>query len=214
MKKIAILTLTVAFATATTAFVMHQNGTLSIGEKAPRSGLKMKDVSGNMLALNDLKKENGLLVIFSCNNCPFVVGGPGYGEGWENRYNELNGLAARSEVGMVLVNSNEGKRSGADSFEKMVERAQEKGYKAHYVMDTNSQLANAFGARTTPHVFLFGKDMELIYAGAIDDSNEKAAGVKEHWLKNALAKVAAGTPDAIDPKSTRQKGCSIKRVKK
>jgi len=170
-------------------------------------------VSGDQLALADIKQENGLLVIFSCNTCPFVVGAPGYGSCWETRYNDLHDQAKAAGIGMVLVNSNEAKRSGADSFDAMKKKAAEQSYTSHYVVDQNSALANAFGAKTTPHVFLFDKDMKLVYRGAIDDNNKDKNEVKEPWLKNALSLTSSGKSATISPNSTRQMGCSIKRVK-
>jgi len=169
-------------------------------------------VNGNEYSLNDLKKENGLLVIFSCNSCPFVVGNGEGSEGWEGRYNQLNDIASRAKIGMVLVNSNEAKREGDDSFENMKTRAAEKEYKSYYVMDSNSELANAFGAKTTPHVFLFDKDMKLIYKGAIDDNVKSAKEVKDDYLKAAMRAVVSGKE--IPTKETKATGCSIKRVNK
>jgi len=186
--------------------------TLKMGAVAPKSDTKMKGVDGKEYSLNDLKKEKGLLVIFSCNSCPFVVGNDEGSEGWEGRYNEIYELASKSNIGMVLVNSNEAKRDGDDSFEKMQEHAKEQGYKSQYVMDVNSELANAFGAKTTPHVFLFDKDMKLIYKGAIDDNVKSAKEVKDSYLKVAMRQLAAGSE--IKKNETKATGCSIKRVNK
>lgn len=183
---------------------------LEIGDVAPMQDVKMDDVSGRSLSLADLKQANGLLVIFSCNTCPFVVGGEG-SEGWEERYRELAVTAGGTGLGMVLVNSNEAKRGGDDSMDAMKAHAKEKSYRMPYLVDTNSALANAFGARTTPHVYLFDKDMKLVYKGAIDDNHEKASEVKERYLQNAMKNLAAGK--AIDPATTKNLGCSIKRVK-
>ena len=72
-------------------------------------------------------------------------------------------------------------------------------------------VADAFGARTTPHIFLFGADNALEYKGAIDDNVDKADSVKEPWLRDALKAMNAGKK--IDPNDTRNIGCSIKRVK-
>ena len=66
-------------------------------------------------SLKDIKKENGLIVIFSCNTCPFVVGTEDF-PGWENQYNPLYNMALKANIGFVLVNSNQGKRAGVDSF--------------------------------------------------------------------------------------------------
>ena len=187
----------------------HAGESLKIGQKAPLSNLKMKDVSGSEFSLESLKKENGLLVIFSCNTCPFVVGNF-MNEGWEGRYNEVFDRSDSNNVGMVLINSNEAKRSGADSFEAMVEHSKKMNYKSAYLLDVVHKLADAFGAKTTPHVFLFDKDMNLVYKGAIDDSVKSKEKVKEHYLKNAMNNLAGGKE--IKPNETKNIGCSIKRI--
>jgi thioredoxin-related protein len=185
---------------------------LNIGDSAPKTEVKMKGVDEKNYSLADLKKEKGLLVVFSCNTCPFVVGNDEGSEGWEGRYNEIYELASKLNVGMVLVNSNEAKREGDDSFEKMKEHSKEQAYKSQYVMDKNSELANAFGAKTTPHVFLFDKDMKLVYKGAIDDNVKNAKEVKDSYLKVAIRLMASGS--GIKNSETKATGCSIKRVNK
>lgn len=183
---------------------------IGIGEKAPSAKLKMQDVSGENYSLNDLVEQNGLLVIFSCNDCPFVVG-RGDKEGWEDRYPKYSKMTSGNGIGMVLVNSNEAKRPGIDSMDEMKMRAKDKGYTTKYVLDQNSKLADAFGAKTTPHVFLFNADMVLVYKGAIDDNVDSAKGVEEYYLEDALNALVNGK--RIDPNSTKNIGCSIKRVK-
>jgi hypothetical protein len=184
--------------------------TLAIGASAPKTDLKMKSISGRELSLNDIKKENGLLVIFSCNGCPFVIGGEG-SEGWEGRYDELRKYAESNKIGMVLVNSNEAKRDKGDDLESMKTRAKEHGFsQCNYVLDVNSELANAFYARTTPHVYLFDKNMKLVYKGAIDDNVDDSKKVNAPYLKNAIGNLVAGK--SIDPAETKPVGCSIKRA--
>lgn len=183
---------------------------LKLGKIAPLKETKMKDVSGKEFSLVDLKKENGLLVIFSCNTCPFVVGSIN-NEGWEGRYNTIYDLATKNNIGMALINSNEGKRKSADSFEAMKKRSADQQYKANYLLDKNNTLADKFGASTTPHIFLFDKDMKLVYKGAIDDNVKNAKTVKENWLLNAMDNIHKGIK--IDPAETRNSGCSIKRLK-
>lgn len=182
---------------------------LQLGSALPASDTKMKDVSGKDLSLKELVGKNGLLVVFSCNTCPFVVGSEG-SEGWEGRYPELAAYSARFGVGVAFVNSNEAKRDAGDSFADMQKRYADKKYNGHYLLDAGSVVADAFGARTTPHVFLYNKDMKLAYKGAIDDNVGSAAAVKERWLQNAIDHMVAGK--AIDPATTRNVGCSIKRV--
>lgn len=181
------------------------NAQLKLGAKAPMSKEKMADVSGKEYSLNDLKSENGLLVIFSCNTCPYVIG-------WEDTYPGLGELTKKHEVGMVLVNSNEAKRKKDDSMDGMKEHYKVAGYNSAYVLDSQSKLADAFGAKTTPHVYLFDKNMELVYRGCIDDKYENKSDVaSKHYLNDAINAMVEGSE--IKPAETKQTGCSIKRVK-
>ena len=183
----------------------------AIGEKAPMTTAPLIGVDGQSNTLLDLKGDNGLLVIFSCNTCPFVVGNGTKTEGWEGRYNDLAALAESLNIGMVLVNSNEAKREGDDSLPAMKRHAMEAGYTMPYVMDEGSKLANACGARTTPHVYLYNGDLELAYRGSIDDHVNRAEEVKERYLDTAMQRMADGKK--IKTAETKAVGCSIKRVK-
>lgn len=186
--------------------------TIELGTDCPMSDVKMKNIAGAESSLNDLKQANGLLVVFSCNTCPFVIGDGEGSEGWEGRYNKVNEIAKANQVGMVLVNSNHAKREKGDGMDDMIKRAKEKVYTMHYVLDEGSSLANAFGARTTPHVFLFDKNMKLVYRGAIDDNVKSASAVRANYLERAIQALAAGK--RIKMNDTKAVGCSIKRVAK
>lgn len=183
---------------------------LEVGAKAPMTDYKMEDVNGDAHTLSSLAGENGVLVIFSCNTCPFVVGRGDKTEGWEGRYNDVFKMASNSGFGSVLVNSNEAKRDNEDSKEAMMRQMNEKNYMMPYVIDKNNQLADAFGARTTPHVYLFDKNMTLVYVGAIDDNVDSSKEVKERYLYDALEAVSKG--EKVSTSSTKPLGCSIKRV--
>ena len=184
---------------------------LPIGEAAPMTSLAMVGVDVKKHSLDEMKGDNGLLVVFSCNTCPFVVGRGDKTEGWEGRY---NGLAAQAEsmgIGMVLVNSNEAKREGDDSFDAMKSHADAAGYTMPYLVDKDATLADAFGARTTPHVYLFNRDLKLAYRGSIDDNVNRADEVKKEYLQMAMKQMAADKK--IKTQETKAVGCSIKRVK-
>ncbi len=164
----------------------------------------MKSTKNSELALKDLKGEKGMLVIFSCNTCPFVLA-------WEDRYAYLSKLTTDHGMGFALINSNEAKRNGDDSMEEMVAHAKDKGYPdIAYLVDNNSALANAFGAKATPHVFLFDENWNLVYEGAIDDNHKDIKGVQEQYLNQAIENLANGKK--IEPENTKAIGCSIKRV--
>jgi thioredoxin-related protein len=179
---------------------------LKLGAVAPLQDHKMTHFDGSEHTLNSLKTDRGLLVVFSCNTCPYVIG-------WEDTFEGLSQAANEAGMNMVLVNSNEAFRDGVDSQEAMSAHASEMGYNVPYVIDHGSKLADAFGAQTTPHVFLFDGAMKLIYKGSINDKyeNKEKVATKEYLL-DALQAYAAGKK--IEPASTRQIGCSIKRVEK
>lgn len=183
-------------------------GQVKLKEKAPLSAVKMKNTQGGELSLLDAKKEKGLIVVFSCNTCPFVVGTPDF-PGWERQYNDLNDLAAQNNIGFVLVNSNEAKRDGGDSFDAMIEHAKETKYTMPYLVDVNSQLANALKATSTPHIYMFNENMELVYVGSIDNIWDSKRKSDEPFLKNAIQ--ALGVGNKIKTADTAAKGCSIKR---
>lgn len=183
---------------------------LKIKDPAPITTFNMKGVDDSSLNLIQANKKNGLIVIFSCNSCPFVVGSDDF-PGWEKQYDTLYSMALANEIGLILVNSNEGKRNQADSFEEMKKHAKEQQYAMPYLMDHQSELANAFGAKTTPHVYFFNENLNLIYSGSIDNSWDKSRSQDEPYLLNAID--AKGNQKKIKPNSTEPKGCGIKRVK-
>jgi protein-disulfide isomerase len=91
----------------------------------------------------------------------------------------------------------------------MKERSLKMNYETTYLLDENNKLADAFGASTTPHIFLFNQDLKLVYKGAIDDNVDSKKLVKSKWLSDALKNL--GAKKEINPSTTRNSGCSIKR---
>jgi thioredoxin-related protein len=194
----------------TSAYLSNDPKPLKIGKTAPLQSEKMRNVDGTELSLSDSKQEKGLLVVFSCNTCPFVVGNEHFA-GWEKQYNTIHTLAKESKIGMVLVNSNEGKRDKDDAFDAMVDHSKTLGYTMPYLLDRNSKLADAFGAKTTPHVYLFNADMKLVYSGSIDNTWDSKRTEDIHYLSDALSQLS--TDAKITLQETPPRGCGIKRVK-
>ncbi|MBX7225470.1 MAG: redoxin domain-containing protein [Chitinophagales bacterium] len=185
------------------ALSFYQVTPLKPGTKMPKGFSRLKEVNNQYLILKDVYQENGLCVIFSSNTCPFVTS-------YESRYNTLYELCKKNKIGMLVVNSNEAKRTGDDSYKEMQKHAKEKGYKFYYAEDKSSKLADAFNAQTTPEAFLFDNTQILRYRGAIDD-NSKAELVKLNYLQDAIKAMTA--KKVIATKETKVTGCSIKRVK-
>ncbi|MEI6488461.1 MAG: thioredoxin family protein [Bacteroidota bacterium] len=178
------------------------NSELEIGKPIPLAKNKLLDISGKEVTLNDVKGENGLLVIFSCNTCPYVKLS-------ESRILASADTARRNKIGIILINSNEAQRNEDDSYEEMKKYAISQNYTFHYVVDKNSIIADAFGATRTPHCFLFDKS-GLVYRGAIDDNVKDATEVKEHYLFEAMNAIGMGKK--VMTNSTKSIGCSIKRL--
>ncbi|MFW6275347.1 MAG: thioredoxin family protein [bacterium] len=199
MKSLLVLLITTV---TLSGFAADSKDKLKIGDKATHTDLEMKDVSGKMVSIDDVKKDNGVLVLFSSNTCPFVMR-------WEERYLDAKKWADKNNVGMIVLNSNYHNRDGVDSFEAMKEKADDKGYNFYYVVDKDSRIANAYGGQTTPHAFLFNGDGELVYKGAIDDNYKSADQVSQAYLKDAIKSLGNGEKVAVT--ETEPIGCSIKR---
>ena len=176
---------------------------LPLGSTLPLGDVQMEDISGRNLSLNEVKADNGLLVIFSCNTCPWVIK-------WEDRYPVVQELATVNDIGIILLNPNEDYRDKGDGMEDMILHAEKAGYNLPYVLDKNHRLADAFGASRTPHVYLFNAEDKLVYVGAIDDNANSAADVEVFYVEDAIEQLSAG--QAITRSSTKSIGCTIKRL--
>ena len=144
----------------------NDKNSLSIGETLPIPNYKMKSVDGSFYSLNDLKTEEGILVIFTCNTCPFVVM-------WEDRYKMLEEYCKKNNIGMAYINSNYKRRNSVDSYKSMIKHSKNMNYNYEYLVDNKSKLANTFNAKTTPRIFLFDETNTLIYKGSIDRKTNK-----------------------------------------
>ncbi len=178
---------------------------LPIGSKLPEADLKMKDISGNEMTMKSAAKKNGLLVMFSSNGCPYVIKN-------EQRTLTIAEYALRNNVGVVLLNSNEAQRDEDDSFEAMKSYAKNLQYRWPYLLDENSVVANAFDAKRTPEVFLFNRDLTLVYHGAIDDNPADELAVTRQHLREAINEMV--NEKSITVKETKGIGCIIMRKKK
>lgn len=201
MRSISILALILA----TFSFMAFTfNEVLPIGSTLPKGDVKLKDIAGNEISLKDVKQKNGLLVMFSCNTCPYVVKN-------QQRTKAICTYAQKSDVGIIILNSNEGQRNNDDSYAAMKEYASGQQYKWKYAVDQNHVLADAFGASRTPECFLFDKDLKLVYHGAIDNSPASEENVTRKHLQIAIDEMIAGKE--IATKESKSVGCGIKRIR-
>jgi thioredoxin-related protein len=201
MKK--ILSVALPFAAATMLAVAPLSDPLPLGSPIPKADVKMKDISGKEVSLKDAQKKNGLLVMFSCNTCPYVIKNQG-------RTTEVAKYALGNDIGIAILNSNEANRSGDDSFDAMKDYASGQKYDWSYLVDKNSAMADAFGANRTPECFLFDKNGKLVYHGAIDDNPSNAGAVSRKHLVSAIDEMVAGKDVSV--KESKSVGCTIKRL--
>jgi len=185
------------------AFRPGTDGELPIGASMPKADVKMKDVTGKEVTLKDAVKENGLLVMFTCNTCPYVIKNQG-------RTKEICQYASSKGLGVMLLNSNEAQRQADDSFDEMKAYAKDQNYGWFYAVDQNNVLADAFGASRTPECFLFDKSGKLVYHGAIDDNPGDNSRVSRKHLQQAIDESLSGKEVSI--KTSRSVGCNIKRI--
>ncbi|MBL0270844.1 MAG: thioredoxin family protein [Chitinophagaceae bacterium] len=176
---------------------------LPLGSPIPKPDLKMKDVSGKEISLQEARTDKGLLVMFSCNTCPYVIKN-------QSRAYEVCKYALGSGLGVAVLNSNEAQRSADDSYDEMKAYAKDQGYGWYYMVDQNSSLADAFGANRTPECFLFDGSGKLVYHGAIDDNPNDAGAVSRKHLRVAIDEVLGGKEVTL--KQSRSVGCGIKRL--
>lgn len=176
---------------------------LQVGDIAP--DFKLKNVHGDIISMEeDYPDAKGFIVIFTCNHCPYAVM-------YEDRIIALHNKYAPKGYPVIAINPNDPEVQPADSYEKMIERAEEKDFPFDYVFDEYQAVFPAYGASRTPHVFLLDNTRKVRYIGAIDDSAQDAAAVTRRYVEEAIRAMDKGKEP--DPNFTKAIGCSIK-VKK
>jgi peroxiredoxin len=172
--------------------------TLTIGTEAPQFDLP--GVDGQSHSLDEYADAQVLVLIQSCNHCPYV-------QAWEGRMTELQREYGDRGVRLVAINSNDASTHPEDSFDEMKARAERQGFNFDYLYDESQEIARALGSERTPEVFVFDSDRRLVYHGAIDDSRDEDA-VTQRYLRDALEAVLEGRePDVRD---TPPVGCTVK----
>ena len=171
----------------------------NFGWKPP--AFSLPSVDGSMVSLDDVKGENGTVVVFICNHCPYVQ------SIIDRIVRDANDLASHG-VSFVAICSNDADSYPEDSFDKMKDFAKAHNFSFHYLHDETQQVAKAWDAICTPDFFGFNKDMELQYRGRLDASNKQAAQGARRELYEAMQQVATTGKGPEDQISSM--GCSIK----
>uniref|UniRef100_A0A832G6K6 Thioredoxin family protein n=1 Tax=Ignavibacterium album TaxID=591197 RepID=A0A832G6K6_9BACT len=172
---------------------------LKIGSKAP--DFNLLGVDNKFYSLDSFADKKILIVIFSCNHCPYV-------QAYEQRIISIQKDFAEKGVQIVAINSNEDKNYPEDSFDEMIKRSSEKQFNFPYLRDETQEVAKAYGATHTPEIFLFDQERKLRYHGKIDDNWKEPEKVKYQYLRNAIEEVLEGKEVSIP--ETFSIGCTIK----
>ena len=170
---------------------------VKLGSKAP--DFNLPNIDGENISLEHFKADV-LVVIFTCNHCP-------YAKAVEDRLIEL-GNRYSGMVDFVLVSSNDAENYPADSPEKMAEQARNKEYPFPYLFDETQEIAKAYSAVCTPDIFLYNNERRLEYRGRLDDNWQNPNQVEREELKMAIEAILNGK--GIDFKQIPSMGCNIK----
>jgi peroxiredoxin len=173
--------------------------TLEIGDKAP--DFKLKATDGKIYELSDFSDTETLVIFFTCNHCPYVLGSDETTRETALKFQEKG-------VRFVAINSNSPNTYPEDDFDHMVERMEEKKFPWLYLYDETQEIASKYGALKTPHFYVFNKDRELLYTGRGVDSPRDTSRMTVNDLDRALVEVTQNKKVSIS--KTNPIGCNIK----
>lgn len=177
------------------------NTVLNIGDQAP-AWKDLPGVDGKKHSLADLKDKDIVVVVFTCNSCPFAVEYEDRIIAFAKKYATTDG-----KVALLAINVN---KVEADSFPKMQERAKAKGFPFPYIYDESQKIARDFGATFTPEFYVLNKERRIAYMGGFDD-NSDASQAKMNYLHAAVDAVLQGTKPAVT--ETLPRGCRVRYVR-
>lgn len=164
----------------------------------------LKNVDGKNVSLASMKDTKGVIVIFTCNHCPFS-------KAYEQRIMNLDKKYAPQGYPVVAINPNDPVTYPDDSYENMQKIAKEKGYSFPYLLDETQQVAKDFGASRTPHVFIVKNDkgkFYLEYIGAIDNNADEPEKADIKYVEQVVDALLSGNKTPYT--ETKAIGCTIK----
>ena len=165
---------------------------------------KLKNINGKAVALADYKDAKGFIVVFTCNHCPFS-------KAYEQRIIDLDKKYAAKGFPVIAINPNDKNVEPEDSYDNMVANAKTKNFTFPYLYDESQEIAAAYGATRTPHVFVLQKTAKgniVKYIGAIDDNTDEPGAVTKRYVEDAVNELLNGKEVTVA--STKALGCSIK----
>ena len=181
--------------------VLLESVIVPLGSRMP--DFELNDPFGKLYSSASLFGERGLLVVITCNHCPYAIAV------WP-RVIRLAQYARGMKIQTVAVNPNINPHYPDDAPEKMKDKIKQLGIDFPYLIDEAQTLARQLKAQCTPDIYLYDAQHKLVYHGRIDDNWKDEASITREELKEALNNLASGQP--IDPKQMPSMGCSIKWV--
>ena len=173
--------------------------TLELGATAPDFFVAGTD--GKNYSLADFESASTLVVFFTCNHCPFVVGSDEVTRATAEKFQDKG-------VAFIGINSNSEKTNPTDDFDQMVSRMKEQNFPWVYARDASQEVAQAYGALRTPHFYVFDADRKLVYCGRGVDQPRDTSKMQVNDLEKALAEVTAG--QSVSVPLTNPIGCNVK----
>lgn len=173
--------------------------TMSIGSNAIEFTLPATD--GRKYNLKDFDQADVLVVFFTCNHCPYVIGSDEVTRQTAEKYMDKS-------VRFVGINSNSKNTYRDDDFPHMVERMEKYKFPWIYLYDESQDIARAYGALRTPHFYVFNKKRELVYTGRALDNPKDTSKMTINDLDRVLSEITTGKPVSID--MTNPLGCNVK----
>ena len=198
MKTIILYGLAAAIAFLSLSFSASDTG-YQIGDTA--QDFTLDGVDNKKVTLSNYVGDDGVIVIFTCNTCP-------YAQLYEDRIIEIHNKYAGQGFPVLAINPNDPEMKPGDSFAEMQVRAKDKSFPFPYVFDENQDVFPKFGATRTPQAFVLDNRLTIRYIGAIDDNPQDAGSVQTNYIESAIEAIRAGKNP--DPEITKAIGCGIK----
>lgn len=172
--------------------------------KSEVADFTLPGVNGQKVSLNQYQDQKGVIVVFTCNHCPFA-------KAYEDRIQALDSKFSAQGFPVLAINPTDPISYEEDTFEKMKERASFKGYTFPYLADASQAVSKKFGATKTPHIFILSNNkgkFTVEYIGAIDDNPQDPSGVNRRFVEEAVNNLLSGKP--VGTTTTKAIGCVIK----
>lgn len=177
---------------------MSEGAELQPGQRAPR--FELGDTHGEPVALPEAGEAVAVVVVWTCNHCPYALA-------WHERICDVAREYRDAGVETIAINSNDQEGYPADSLERMRDRVDTEDWPMPYLHDADQEVARAFGAQTTPDLFVLDSELVLRYRGAPDGDHQDPSQ-RAMWLRGSLESVLSG--EQPEPPETDPVGCSIK----